>query len=354
MNFQINPEISKASTLPKEFYLEVKYFQLALNTIFSDSWQFITDTQSLIANNIYPFIFLPNTLDESLVLIKNQNKITCLSNVCTHRAHLVSNKSCKSKQLKCMYHGRTFNLDGSFKSMPGFDETQNFPTAEDNLNKVPSLKWQNLIFVSLKNNINLQSVFNDIENRIPNYPFNNLIYNKKSSQEWKLDAHWALYCENFLEGFHVPFVHKGLAREIELNSYETILINNSVLQIARCKEKCQILKNPKKPNDNIYALYYWIFPNLMLNFYSWGLSINIIEPISPCLTRIKFLSYPIKNTKQPDVGNATLEKVEEEDQQVVLNVQKGLKSSFYRRGRYSVQHEKGLHHFHLLLSKYLT
>ena len=97
MNFQINPEISKASTLPKEFYLEVKYFQFSLNTIFSDSWQFITDTQSLISNNIYPFIFLPNALDEPLVLIKNQNKTICLSNVCTHRAHLVSSKLCKSK-----------------------------------------------------------------------------------------------------------------------------------------------------------------------------------------------------------------------------------------------------------------
>ena len=30
---------------------------------------------------------------------------------------------------------------------------------------------------------------------------------------------------------------------------------------------------------NIYAYYYWLFPNIMLNFYSWGLSINIIEPI---------------------------------------------------------------------------
>ena len=55
-----------------------------------------------------------------------------------------------------------------------------------------------------------------------------------------------------------------------------------------------------------------------------------------------------------NVWNRELEKVEKEDQDVVCNVQKGMKSQFYNRGRYSVEHEIGVHHFHRLICKHIN
>ena len=92
----------------------------------------------------------------------------------------------------------------------------------------------------------------------------------------------------------------------------------------------------------------------MLNFYSWGLSINIIEPINKNKSRIRFLSYPIVNHTQPTEIDSSLDTVEEEDQNIVCNVQQGIKSQFYNRGRYSAEHEKGIHHFHCLICKYIN
>jgi len=354
MPFDINPEISKASTLPKEFYLDPQYFKNCLDNIFPESWQIAADKNNLKKNKIYPINFLSSLLDEPLVLIKHKNEINCFSNVCTHRAHLVADKPCNGSKLRCIYHGRTFNLDGRYSYMPGFEETENFPTEKDNLQSIPIKNWKNLIFVSLKGGIDIMPALNDAEKRLASYPFDDLIHSKNSSQSWEIDAHWALYCENYLEGFHVPYVHRGLAKEIDVNTYKTILLENAVLQIAEGHKSYDIFKNIDKTDQNLYGLYYWIFPNLMLNFYSWGLSINIIEPISPSKTRIRFLSYPIKNNEQPIDGDDTLSKVEKEDQNVVLGVQKGIKSRFYSSGRYSPKHEKGIHHFHLLLDKYLT
>jgi choline monooxygenase len=88
----------------------------------------------------------------------------------------------------------------------------------------------------------------------------------------------------------------------------------------------------------------------MLNFYSWGLSINIIEPVSREKTRVRFLSYSMGALAQPQEGDASLERVELEDQSVVQSVQKGIKSRYYKRGRYSPTHETGIHHFHGLLA----
>ncbi len=230
----------------------------------------------------------------------------------------------------------------------------NFPTKKDNLKSIPILKWKNFIFASLNPSIDITPILNDIEMRLPSFPFDDLAHDDNSSASWEIDTHWALYCENYLEGFHVPFVHKGLTKEIDVGTYETQLLENGVLQIAEGEETIEILKDPQTPTRNIYGLYYWIFPNIMLNFYSWGLSVNIIEPISREKTRVRFLSYPLPGMEQPAGEEASLERVELEDQSVVKSVQKGIKSRYYTRGRYSPEHEKGVHHFHGLLADILN
>ena len=347
--FSINPNIAHAETLSSEFYENPEIFIDCKEKIFAPSWQFITHSSTFNDHTIFPFSFLKGYIDEPLLLINNEDVINCYSNVCTHRAHLVASQPCNINKLRCTYHGRTYNLDGSFKSMPGFEDVKNFPTKKDNLKSIPILKWNNFIFASLNPSIDMIPVLNDIEIRLPNFPFDELTHEENNSDSWEIDAHWALYCENYLEGFHVPFVHKGLTKDIDVSTYKTQLLENGVLQIAEGKETIEILKDSRNPSRNIYGLYYWIFPNIMLNFYYWGLSVNIIEPISKEKTRVRFLSYPLPNIKQPTSGEASLERVELEDQSVVKSVQKGIKSRYYKRGRYSPTHEKGVHHFHGLL-----
>ena len=181
-------------------------------------------------------------------------------------------------------------------------------------------------------------MLDDIDSRLDGFPFDKLNFSKELSNTFEINTHWAMYCENYLEGLHVPFVHKGLSNEINKQSYRTELLNNAVLQYARKKDM----------DDDLYAYYYWIFPNLMLNFYSWGLSINIVEPISRDRTRVKFLTFPINQSNEFKKSILDLVQVEYEDQAVVESVCKGIKSRFYDRGRYSPNHEKGVHYFHHL------
>ena len=352
--FSINSNIAQAETLSSEFYENPEIFIDCKEKIFTSSWQFIIHNSTFNNHTIFPCSFLKGYIDEPLLLIKNEDAVNCYSNVCTHRAHLVASQPCNINTLCCPYHGRNFNLDGSFRSMPGFEDVKNFPTKKDNLKSIPILKWKNFIFASLNPSIDITPILNDIEMRLPSFPFDDLAHDKNSSASWEIDTHWALYCENYLEGFHVPFVHKGLTKEIDVNTYETQLLENGVLQIAEGEETIEILKDPQTPNRNIYGLYYWIFPNIMLNFYSWGLSVNIIEPISREKTRVRFLSYPLPDMEQPAGEEASLERVELEDQSVVKSVQKGIKSRYYKRGRYSSVHEKGVHHFHGLLADSLN
>jgi choline monooxygenase len=91
----------------------------------------------------------------------------------------------------------------------------------------------------------------------------------------------------------------------------------------------------------------------MLNFYAWGLSVNLVQPLAIDRTRVLFRSYVWDASKLEAGAGAGLDRVEEEDEAVVEAVQRGVRSRLYNRGRYSPARERGVHHFHRLLVEFL-
>ncbi|MCB9344489.1 MAG: aromatic ring-hydroxylating dioxygenase subunit alpha, partial [Lewinellaceae bacterium] len=99
--------------------------------------------------------------------------------------------------------------------------------------------------------------------------------------------------------------------------------------------------------------YFWVFPNMMFNFYPWGLSLNLVEPTGIDSCRVKFEVFVLDERKLQTGAGSGLNQVELEDEEVVQQVQKGIRSRFYKYGRYSISREQGTHHFHRLLSEFL-
>jgi choline monooxygenase len=91
----------------------------------------------------------------------------------------------------------------------------------------------------------------------------------------------------------------------------------------------------------------------MLNFYPWGLSVNLVEPIGPARTRVRFRTYVRDRALLGQGAGGALDEVEMEDEAVVQTVQRGLRSRFYSKGRYSPSREQGVHHFHRLIGEFL-
>jgi choline monooxygenase len=353
----VDPDITKAKTIHTNFYFDLKLFEAAKQKIFSSSWQFIGDTDLVKEpGDCYPFTLLENYLNEPLVLTKDkENRLHCLSNVCTHRGNIIINEVCKTTNLRCKYHGRLFNLNGKFISMPEFKEVKDFPTKEDNLTNLPLFTWQKFLFTNIhQNNVD---PFNDIINRVGWLPLNNFQLRPDLSKEYWVNAHWALYCENYLEGFHIPFVHADLNAIIDYGSYATELFRYSNLQLGIAKEGEDCFELPLSSLDygkKIAAYYFWIFPNTMFNFYPWGLSVNVVKPVAIDKTKVCFYTYMWDESKYNFGAGSNLDKVEVEDEAIVENVQKGVNSSFYKHGRYSVTREQGTHHFHRLVSEFLS
>jgi len=357
--FFIDPDISKAETLPASFYRDPEIFEAIKSKIFYKSWHWLGH-QDLVDNprHAHPMVLLDNFMTEPLVLTKDgEEKIHCLSNVCTHRGNIVVNTSGKAKKLICGYHGRRFKLDGTFEHMPEFQETKDFPRACDKLHKFPLRHWGPFLFAGLDPSFDFQKVIDTLNERVGFLPIQEFKLDENRSKDYFVNAHWALYCDNYLEGFHIPFVHDDLNAVLDYGNYDTIIHEHLNLQIGYAEGTDTIYNLPVGHIDygkKIAAYYYWVFPNMMFNFYPWGLSVNVVQPLEINRTKVSFYSFVYDATKLNTGAGSILDKVEIEDEEVVEGVQKGVRSQFYKAGRFSPTREQGVHHFHSLLAHFLN
>lgn len=351
-------DIRAARTLPADFYRNPEIFKAQKEKVFARSWQFIGDTDRVkVPGQALPINALEGYLNEPLVLTRDTNdEVHCLSNVCTHRGNLLIEGECHAQQFRCRYHGRRFGLDGKFISTPGFEDAIDFPSAEDDLPRVPFGTWSKFLFSSIDPAFPLEEVLEDMKTRLSWLPLDDFIFDPTRSRDYLVQANWALYVDNYLEGFHVPYVHPSLAVLLDTKLYRTELHKWGNLQVgvAAKKEDAFVLP-PESPDygQDIAAYYYWLFPNMMFNIYPWGMSINSVVPQAQDRTRIKYFTYVWDESRMGSYSVTDIDKTEREDENIVENVQKGINSRFYNTGRYSPQWETGVHQFHTLLAKFL-
>lgn len=353
----VDPDIAKAHTIHTDFYTSPLYFEQAKEKIFANCWQYAGCIDQLSTPGAFPFILLPGYLNEPLVITQDEkNNLKCLSNVCTHRGNILVNEPCTLNRMRCKYHGRVFSLDGKFISMPEFKEVENFPTDADNLHQLPFFRWEKLLFTSIHPKFKAKDFFDDMMERIHWLPLNDLKFRPELSKDYHVKANWALYCENYLEGFHIPFVHAGLNAELDFGSYSTEISFYSSLQLGIAKKDEACFDIPESAVDfgkKVAAYYFWVFPNLMFNFYPWGLSLNVVNPTGISESKVSFLTFVFDESKLGQGAGSGLDTVEMEDEYIVERVQAGIRSRFYSKGRYSVKHEKGTHHFHTLIANFM-
>ena len=74
MSFKINPDITKAETLPATFYKDDSIFEEIKDKVFLKSWQWIGDENLVsISQSVHPFVLLDDYLTEPMLLTKEVN-----------------------------------------------------------------------------------------------------------------------------------------------------------------------------------------------------------------------------------------------------------------------------------------
>lgn len=357
-DLRVDPDIRRAETIPSAVYTDPAIFARIRDRVFSRSWQLVADAdRARTPRQVHPFVFLEGWIEEPLVLVRDDaDELRCLSNVCTHRGNLVVEQPAVVASLRCRYHGRRFALDGTFQSMPEFEGVVGFPCERDDLAAVPLETWGRFVFAALEPAFGFDQLIEPVATRTGWLDHGALVLDPARCRDYLVRANWALYCDNYLEGFHIPFVHAGLNEALDYGAYGCELFRYASLQVGIARGGESVFELPASSPDHgrdVAGYYFFLFPNLMLNLYPWGLSINVVKPLAPDRTRVSYLTYVSDESMIDRGAGAALDRVEREDEAIVEAVQRGVRSRRYDRGRYSPARERCVHHFHRLLCEFL-
>jgi choline monooxygenase len=369
LRLEVNEQIECAQTLASRFYTDPPILEIEKTKIFRRTWQLVgTLDQSCGEVNGVPrtisdpeSFFTADLAGEPIVVVRDKlGVMRAFSNVCRHRAGPIAQGSGCKNVLRCAYHGWTYALDGRLIGTPDVDGVEFFDRSTMGMVPLRLETWEKFIFVNFDRDAEPLSAFlGDIPQQARGFQFEGLQFAHR--RDYVIDCNWKVYVDNYLEGYHIPIAHPGLMREIDYAQYRTDTFRYHSQQFAPIRAM-----KPEDAGERFYApgtglreaLYFWIFPNLMLNIYPDNISTNLIVPLSheKTLTIFEWFFHDGADRKaQERVQRAVAfsDEVQQEDIGLCESVQRGLRSATYDRGRYSVKRENGVHHFHMLLSEFL-
>ncbi len=290
---------------------------------------------------------------EPIVVVRGADGVLrAFFNVCRHHAAAVMTEPCGvAQRLKCPYHGWTYGLDGAFRSAPEWTGVKSFDPSENSLVPVHVATWEHFVFVHLDQNpLPLTDFLGDLVAQVAPLGLGGLTFCERRS--WDLDCNWKVFVDNYLDGgYHVPFLHKGLNSILDFDAYAIETFGRVCLQKSPISASGGEAMTASVRKGQ--ALYYWLYPNLMLNWYEGYLDTNLVIPLGVDKMRVVFDFYfadvgpeaAERNRRSMDVS----ERIQDEDHAICESVQRGLASRAYKRGRLSVRREAGEHLFHKLL-----
>jgi choline monooxygenase len=359
-NYNPDAPLAEASTIPAAWYTDKRVFDLEKQTVFGRSWQFAARMDQL--KEAGDFV-TTEIAGEPIVIVRGSDKqLRGFFNVCRHHAAaLMTEPEGHANQMRCPYHGWTYSLEGELKGTPDFSGVCNFDRAENGLMPIEVSTWENWVFVRLQSGQVRR--LNESQPSLEDFVGTNLINQFQSlglaclhwmeRRRYTLNCNWKVFVDNYLDGgYHVPHLHKGLDSVLDYSNYtiengERFCLQSSPMVTAGAETQTGEVRTGKR------ALYYWLYPNFMINCYEGVMDANLVRPLAVDRTEVIFDFYfsdvsasaRERNRASVDVG----ERIQQEDLDICESVQRGLQSRAYHAGRLSVRREAGEHLFHRLL-----
>src|SRR5437016_1593145 len=369
-HLDMHEQIECAQTLASRFYTDPAILEVEKPRIFQRTWQLVGTLHQPCGevNGIERTIsdpesfFTVDVVGEPVIVVRDkQSELRAFSNVCRHRAGPIALGSGCKNVLRCQYHGWTYTLNGRLIGTPDVDGVEFFDRSTMGMVRLRCETWGQFIFVNFDLHAEpLSAWLGKIPEQARGFQFEGLEFAER--RDYLIDCNWKVYVDNYLEGYHIPIAHPGLMKEIDYAQYRTDTYRYYSQQFAPIRAM-----KPEDSGERIYApgpglqdaLYFWIFPNLMLNIYPDNIQTNVIVPLSheKTLTIFEwFFHHAGSQQVREGIAKAIAfsEEVQREDVGLCEHVQRGLRSAAYDRGRYSVKRENGVHHFHMLLDEFLA
>ena len=320
-----------AGGLPGAAYTSEAFYALESERIFADSWVFVGFAHELPGTGDV----MPVTVAGQPVLLARdgERRIRAFHNVCRHRnLKLVDTPRNVGRAIRCPYHSWTYGLDGALHIAPYFGGCEpraapaGFDRARHGLVPVRSATWHDWVFVNLNGTApSFEDFLAPLDGRLEEVDLATM-HHLATIDLGEIAANWKLLMENFIEPYHVQFVHA--------TTTEQPLADHYTVNEPGCLGCGIDVSGTASRDDTLSAdsRYLTLFPNFVLGLYIPDqVGVHLDVPLGPDRTRQRRAIYSLgpepASAERAEQLARLWHDVHEEDREMCERLQQGRVSS---------------------------
>ncbi|MEM7215576.1 MAG: aromatic ring-hydroxylating dioxygenase subunit alpha [Pseudomonadota bacterium] len=251
--------------LPAGAYVDQSFWKVECQSVFTKNWVCIGFSHEVEKNGeAMPVNFAGHPL---LIVRNREGEIKVFHNVCRHRCiQLVDKHRVVGNLIRCPYHAWAYDLDGNLRAAPHFGGAnmhiaEGMDRSQTGLIEVRAHIWNDWIFVNIDGNCE------------PFEEYSATLRARLEGVEWdKVDhigtldfgevaCNWKFIMENFIEPYHVQFVHKSTTDQ-PLEDHYTIIDGNCMGSAVDLDEEAGTAGSLA-----VSSRYLALYPNFILGRY---------------------------------------------------------------------------------------
>ena len=340
--------------LPLWCYTSERFHEAEKERIFLRSWNLVERTGIVPkVGDFHSMTFLGVPL---LVARGKDEKVRVFANTCRHRGAMVATGSGNCKVLRCPYHFWTYGLDGHLIGAPGYNDPEGKPLIdatnrqEFGLAEIESGTWGGFLFIRFKEGSEtLEQHLGAFVETLASHRLEDMACARKVVYE--MDTNWKCFVENYIDGHHIPFVHKDSLGRWKAEGYDDVASRGQEYLTFARHEGSQLLlpfpdyvgfpPMPQVDKDKVRGTFFTTLrPGMMMTLCNDGAVVFQSEPISAKKSRLTVTSlFPKSYFERNDFERLAQnyyrrnEIVVDEDKEIALRQFAGIQSPYARIAR---------------------
>ena len=367
--------VESALTIIPEAYTDEQFYRLEQERVFANSWVPVAITAQVQKPGDIKVV---EVAGQSIILTRNkEGELRAFYNVCRHRGAMMLDKDCtkvRGARIRCPYHSWAYDLNGKCIGTPLFEGSDipeemqgafsmggvdQFTRDDYPLFSVHVDSWAYFIFVNLAENpAPLAEQLGDLPERLAPYRLEEWVVCRES--EFIFKANYKLVGENFMEYYHLPWVHPELIKVSRMEDHyrwqgRGMYTGMMTWPISAGDEGGWLGLPPMSGLEGQYlesARFIWLFPNASMSVMPNHTFVMITRPDGPAYTVEETYILVHPESLENEGAEAELDQLTEfwtlvnnQDIDIVEKVQAGLTMQPYRGGRMCYHFEEPLHRY---------
>jgi choline monooxygenase len=329
--------------LPADWYVDPEIARRERAAIFGRNWLLFGPAAGLEAAGNFRTAEINGW--PLFVMRGEDRELRCFHNVCRHRGAMLLAGEGPCKAISCPYHGWTYDLAGRLLLTPGFGADSTFDRAAFGLLPLRAASWQGLIFVcSDPAAPDLVAWLGDLPGLCAEFP---LAPQMEYFGSYVIEgaANWKTYCDNTVEGYHLPMVHPRLVRAVAASDLRIAAYDEGRLVVFEVT-----YKSADRDLRGAKGLWFYRFPGFQGVAGATGFKAERIEALGP--GRLKSSSWQWFRDLGPaarEEAFAWSQQIVREDLSVCEGVQRNMAAGAFSSGLLSPGQERHTVQFQALV-----